>query len=330
MNRAGATPYADLEPSLVLESAERCGHLTDGHLLALNSYENRVYQIGREDRPPIVAKFYRPGRWPDEAILEEHAFAIELAAHDIPVVAPLKDEEGRTLHEHAGYRFALFPRVGGRAPELEGEATLTWLGRLMARLHNVGATKPFRHRPKLTVARFGDEPVHRVLESNMLPAEIAGQYRSVAGELLDAVRACFDRAGRLATLRLHGDCHPGNMLWTERGPLFVDLDDCLTGPAIQDLWMLISGDRESRASQLARILDGYTQFREFDPRELHLIEALRGLRMLHQAGWILARWRDPAFPAAFPWIGEPRWWEDHVASLREQIAQCHEPPLAVW
>lgn len=329
MSRTGATPYSDLEPSLILEAAESVGHATDGHLLALNSYENRVYQIGLEDAAPLVGKFYRPERWSDDAIREEHAFSAELVEHEIPVVAPLADGGGETLHEHAGYRFALFPRVGGRAPELEGETTLTWLGRLMARLHNVGQTRAFRHRPALSVERFGERPVQRVLESPLLPAHLAPRYESTTGELLRAIRAAFERAGAVRQLRLHGDCHPGNMLWTPQGPLFVDLDDCLTGPAIQDLWMLLSGERDERAAQMAWVVEGYEQFRAFDARELHLVEALRGLRMLHHAGWVLARWTDPAFPAAFPWMGEARWWEEHVEALADQVAACAEPPLAV-
>lgn len=322
------TPYSDLDPDLILNALESVGLVPDGHLLPLNSYENRVYQIGLEETDPVVAKFYRPGRWSDEAILEEHAFSLELAEHELPVVAP-RIIGTHTLHRHRGYRFTVFPRVGGRAPELEGEETLTWIGRLMGRLHAVGRSGRFRHRESFTIERFGREPVRRVLDSPMLPAHLAGAYREATETLLDAVGAAFERAGDSRTLRIHGDCHPGNMLWSPRGPLFVDLDDCITGPAVQDLWMLLSGDRDSRTGQLTAVLEGYRQFEVFDPRELHLVEALRGLRMVHQAGWVIGRWGDPAFPPAFPWIGEVRWWEDHVAALVEQAGECGAPPLAV-
>jgi len=325
-----STPYSGLEPALILACVESANFRPDGHLLALNSYENRVYQVGVEDAAPLIAKFYRPGRWSDESILEEHTFALELAENELPVVAPLVDETGESLHRHGGYRFALFPRVGGRAPELEGEDTLTWLGRLMARIHAVGRVKPFRHRPELTIERFGTEPSRRVAESPLLPEPMRPAYVRVTGELLEVIGAAFERAGPVSKLRLHGDCHPGNLLWTANGPLFVDLDDCLTGPAVQDLWMLLSGDREDRTAQLLAVLEGYEQFSDFDPRELHLLEALRALRMVHHAGWIIARWDDPAFPAAFPWVGEARWWEDHVAALSDQIEACAEPPLSVF
>ena len=322
------TPYSDLEPDLILDALESVGLIPDGHLLALNSYENRVYQIGVEEAEPVVAKFYRPGRWSDEAILEEHGFSLELAEHDLPVVAP-RVFDGETLHRHRGYRFAVFPRVGGRAPELEGEETLTWLGRLMGRMHAVGRSGRFRHRETYSIERFGHRPARSVLDSTMLPAHLADRYREATGALLDAVTEAFERAGDYNMLRIHGDCHPGNLLWGPKGPLFVDLDDCITGPAVQDLWMLLSGDRDNRTAQLAAVLEGYEQFERFDPRELHLVEALRGLRMVHQAGWVIERWADPAFPRAFPWIGEIRWWEDHVSGLAEQVEQCQEPPLAV-
>lgn len=320
------TPYSDLDPELILDAVETVGVVPDGHLLALNSYENRVYQIGVDEDAPVVAKFYRPGRWSDEAILEEHRFTLELADHEIPAVAPMV-LEGGTLHRHRGYRFAVFPRVGGRAPELEGESTLLWIGRLMGRLHAVGASAVFRHRERLTVERFGYDPVRRVLDSPMLPDHLLEPYRETTGELLRAVEAAFERAGSVRELRIHGDCHPGNLLWGRDGPLFVDLDDCLTGPAVQDLWMLLSGERDARTAQLAAVLEGYRQFEAFDPRELHLVEALRALRMLHHAGWIIHRWQDPAFPPAFPWVGEVRWWEEHVQALAEQVEACESPPL---
>ena len=310
------TPYADLSPDLILDAADACGLWPDGRLLALNSYENRVWQIGLEASDtgatsPVIAKFYRPGRWSDAAILEEHAFAQELAEAELPVVAPLAFD-GRTLLQHRGYRYALTPRRGGRAPSLESVDQLEWLGRLIARIHAVGARRPFEHRGRLDRATMIAAPVQAVLGSPLLPVSQRDRYRHAAQRLDQAIEARQDAIGPLTTLRLHGDCHPGNVLWTDHGPHFVDLDDARMGPAVQDLWMLANDERA-----LAALLDGYTQMREFDHAELALIPALRAMRQLHHAGWIASRWHDPAFPAAFPFAAEPRWWEQHVADLDE-------------
>lgn len=330
-----APVYADLGPDLILDAIESQGYVSDGHLLALNSYENRVYQVGIEDgrgqRQYLVAKFYRPGRWEDAAIAEEHAFAAELAEAEIPVIAPLADADadGATLFRHAGFRFALYPRRGGRWPDLDDPDHLEWLGRFLGRIHAVGAVRPFVHRPALDVDGLGTQSYRFLLEHGFIPAHIELAYRTLAEDLLTAVTAAYQRAGAVHNIRLHGDCHPGNILWTDAGPHFVDLDDCRTGPAVQDLWMLLSGDRQAMAAQLSELIAGYELFRDFDRRELLLIEALRTLRMLHYAAWLARRWNDPAFPLAFPWFNTPRYWEEHILQLREQAAALQEPALSI-
>jgi Ser/Thr protein kinase RdoA (MazF antagonist) len=325
-------PYDALTPDLILDALETAGIRGDGRLLALGSYENRVYQVWREDDgPPVVVKFYRPQRWSDAAIAEEHAFALELADHEVPVVAPLVID-GRTLQQHAGFRFAVYPRRGGRSPELDRPDVLTRIGRFLGRLHVVGSAARFAERPTLDIASFGDEPRSFILDGGFVPADILDAYTAISAQALDAVRRAFDRAGAagsLRSLRLHGDCHAGNILWTDDGPHFVDLDDARMGPAVQDLWMLLSGDPATQAGQLARVLEGYEQFRDFDRRELPLIEPLRTLRLVHYAGWIARRFDDPAFPAAFPWFGTQRYWQDRILELREQVSLMDEPPLAV-
>jgi Ser/Thr protein kinase RdoA (MazF antagonist) len=329
MNRPASdpTPYYRLGPDNVLQAVETTGLLPDGRLLALNSYENRVYQVGIEAGEPIIAKFYRPARWSDEQILEEHAFSLDLAEAEIPLIAP-RVIENRTLFHHDGFRFALFRRQGGHAPELEDRETRLWLGRFIGRIHAVGRTRPFRHRPALTPERFGDESLSTILEGGWLPPHLDSAFSSLAADLMTHIGSAYQRAGAVATIRLHGDCHPGNLLWRD-GPWFVDMDDCQSGPAVQDLWMMLSGDTAEREHQLTDVIEGYRQFCDFDPRELQLIEALRTLRMLHHAAWLARRWEDPAFPAAFPWFDSPRYWEDLVLSLREQLAAMQEPALSL-
>jgi Ser/Thr protein kinase RdoA (MazF antagonist) len=324
---AGA-PYAKLTPDTVLDALESVGLVCDGRQLALNSYENRVYQVGIEDDAPVVAKFYRPGRWSDAAIQEEHAFIANLAEREIPAVPALM-LGGATLHRHGGFRFAVFPRQGGRAPEIDAPGVREWLGRFVGRIHAVGATASFLHRPTLDIASFGEAPRDYLLAHDFIPLDLLSAWTSVVDQSLDGVRRCFERAGTVASLRLHGDCHLGNVLWTDQGPHFVDFDDARMGPAIQDLWMLLSGDRAQMALQLGELLDGYEQFADFDRRELHLVEALRTLRLIHYSGWIARRWRDPAFTAAFSWFNTQRYWQDRVLELREQIALMDEAPLPV-
>jgi Ser/Thr protein kinase RdoA (MazF antagonist) len=326
MNAPNAASYANLTPDTVLDAVESLGFHGNGRLLALNSYENRVYQVWMEDGPPVVTKFYRPGRWSRATILEEHAFTAELSEREIPVVAAMTIE-GQTLHEHQGFRFAVFPRRGGRAPEFDDPDTLEWMGRFIGRIHAVGAVRPFRDRPSLDLESFGEEPRDYLLTNGFLPADLADAWKGVAQLALDGIRRCYDRAGNVRTLRLHGDCHAGNVLWTDDGPHFVDFDDCRTGPAVQDLWMLLSGDRSVMQGQLTDVLAGYEDFCEFDPRELNLVEALRTLRMIHYAAWIARRWEDPAFPAAFPWFGSQRYWQDQILDLREQVGRLDDPPL---
>jgi len=320
-------PYAGLTPETVLDALEGAGLRGDGRLLALNSYENRVYQVWLEDGTSVVAKFYRPGRWSEAQILEEHAFVLELAEREIPAVAPLV-LEGRTLAGHAGFRFAVFPRRGGRTPELDRRDTLEWIGRFIGRIHAVGATRPFTERPALDAESFGREPRDWLLQHGFLPPERLAAWTSAIHLSARGVAQCYERAGALRGIRLHGDCHAGNVLWTDQGPHFVDFDDARTGPAVQDLWMLLSGGHAEMTRQLGHVLAGYEQFREFDPRELHLVEALRTLRLVHYAAWIARRWDDPAFPAAFPWFNTHRYWQDRVLELREQIALMDEAPLA--
>lgn len=327
-NASSATPYADLTPDRVLDAVESVGLAADGRLLALNSYENRVYQIGLEDAQPVIAKFYRPGRWRDAQIDEEHAYTLELAGHEIPVVAPIRIA-GHTLHRFAGFRFSLSPRWGGRTPELDDPRILRRIGRFIGRIHAVGAVHPFAHRPALDIQRFGEEPCDFLIDNQWLPDDLEETYLGVVEHALAEVDACYARAGDVRLLRLHGDCHRGNMLWTDEGPHFVDLDDCCTGPAVQDLWMLLAGDRVDMTAQLGHVLEGYEAFQRFDPRELHLIEALRTLRQIHYAGWIARRWEDPAFPIAFPWFDSHRFWQDHLLALREQIAIMQEEPLCL-
>jgi Ser/Thr protein kinase RdoA (MazF antagonist) len=318
--------YAGLTPETVLDALQAAGLRGDGRLLALNSYENRVYQVWLEDGGSVVAKFYRPGRWSDAQILEEHAFVQELAAREIPAVAPLA-LEGTTLNAHAGFRFAVYPRRGGRPPELEDRDTLQWLGRFIGRIHAVGATRGFASRPALDAQSFGREPRDWLLAHGFLPAELRPAWAGAAALALEGAARCFERAGAVHALRLHGDCHAGNVLWTDAGPHFVDFDDARSGPAVQDLWMLLSGDRASMAQQLGHVLEGYRPFFDFDRRELHLVEALRTLRLLHYSAWIARRWDDPAFPAAFPWFNTQRYWQDRILELREQIALMQEAPL---
>lgn len=334
------TPFADLTPEAVLDALDALGLRGDGRLIQLNSYENRVFQVFLESGDVVVPKFYRPGRWSDEQILEEHAFSAELAAAEIPVVCPMAlaiDAAPRhavtlggtppTLAHSMGQRYSVSPRRSGRAPELEDPATLEWIGRFIGRMHAVGATRSFDRRLRLDPGSFGRAPRDFLLQHDwVLPAALP-RWRAAVDAALDAAQRAFDSLPDLRTLRLHGDCHPGNILWSEAGPHFVDLDDALTGPAVQDLWMLLSGDRTSMTRQLGAVLAGYEDFMEFDWRELRLVEPLRTLRMIHHSAWIARRWNDPAFPVAFPWFDGAAYWEQQATQLNEQIEAMAEPPL---
>ena len=353
-------PYADLGPDTVLDALASIGLHGEGQLMALSSYENRVYQARLEDGQQIVAKFYRPNRWTDAQIAEEHAFSAELTRAEVPAVAPLQIA-GQTLHHHAGFTFSVSPKRGGRTPELDDDEVLEWIGRFLARLHTVGAARPFTTRPALDIHTFGYEPRDWLLHHRGLPLDVQSEWESACRDALDAVAASGlasvtprstatgdddededdaysdgppDQPLPMAAIRLHGDCHPGNILWTPAdtaggGPHFVDLDDARTGPAVQDLWMLASGDRRQRTGQLAMLIDGYEQVRRFDRRELALIEPLRTLRLLHYSAWLARRWDDPAFPAAFPWFGSSDYWRGQARTLRDQVEAMDEPPLMV-
>lgn len=318
--------FSTLSPDCVLNALESIGLGCDGHLLALNSYENRVYQVGIEEGAPLVAKFYRPERWTDAAILEEHAFVEELVEREIPVV-PALALDGRTLHNFAGFRFAVFSKQGGRAPELENRQTLEWMGRFLGRIHAIGSLKPFCERPTLDVASFGEQSHDYLLTHGFIPADLDADYRRVVAQALDGVRHCFERAGDVRQIRLHGDCHVGNVLWTDAGPHFVDFDDSRMGPAMQDLWMLFSGERTDMVRQLTDVLAGYKVFCEFDEREFHLIEALRTLRLIHYAAWLARRWDDPAFQQTFSWFNTQRYWQERILELREQVVCMEESSL---
>ena len=326
-------PYESLTPDVVLDALASVGLYGDGRLLALSSYENRVYQVHLEDAfegsAIVVAKFYRPGRWSEAQILEEHAFAQELQAAEVPAVAPFAPG-GRTLHEHAGFQFSVSPRRGGRTPELDDGEVLEWIGRYLARLHTVGAKSAFRVRPALDPATFGEEPRDWLLAHDAIPLDVQGEWERAFERALAQIRAAFAASAEagVRTLRLHGDCHPGNILWTpDQGPHFVDLDDARTGPAVQDLWMLLSGERAQRQRQLGALLDGYEQLRDFDRNELALIEPLRTLRLVHYSAWLARRWDDPAFPIAFPWFGSSDYWRGQVQMLEEQVEAMEEGPL---
>ncbi len=321
-------PFATLSPDLVLDAVESLGYLSDARVLALNSYENRVYQVGIEGETPLIAKFYRPARWSDAAIREEHAFSLELAEHEIPVVAPLL-RDGESLFEHAGFRFALFPRRGGHAPEPGNLDQLYRLGQLLGRLHGVGASRPFQHRETMTVENFGHQSLACVLDSGFLPTSLRPAYESVARDLLARLDALFASV-RYTAIRLHGDCHPGNLLYRDEAFHMVDLDDCRMGPAMQDLWMMLAGERQERLSQLSELMEGYQEFHDFDRRELALIEGLRSLRLLHYSAWLARRWDDPAFPMSFPWFANERYWGDQILALREQLAALDEAPLQLF
>src|SRR5262245_38070420 len=320
-------PYSALTPEVVLDAVSALGLRPDGRLLALSSYENRVYQVWLEDDArdigsAVVAKFYRPGRWSEAQIDEEHAFARELAEREIPVVAPIHNGT------FSGFVCAVYPRRGGRTPELGDPKTLEWIGRFLGRIHAVGSTRKFVNRETLSIQTFGHDARAYLLKSSLVPADLLEAWKAVTEQALQLVEACYARAGEVKNIRLHGDCHPGNILWTDDGPHFVDLDDSRMGPAMQDLWMLLSGDRASMSLQLREVLKGYERFADFPRNELNLLEALRTLRLIHYSAWIARRWDDPAFPAAFPWFNTQRYWQDRILELREQIALMQEEPLS--
>jgi len=320
------TPYAGLTPEIVLAAVESLGLVADGRLLALNSYENRVYRVGVEEGAPVVAKFYRDGRWTDAQIHEEHGFAAELAEAELPVVPPLLFD-GQSLHRQAGFRFALFECRAGHGAELDQPGHRTLIGRTLARMHAIGRRQAFRHRDSIQLWRNGARARDVILQGRLVPAPLDESYARISQQLVQAIATCQESAGSPARFRIHGDCHGGNILWNERGPLFVDFDDCMSGPAVQDLWMFCAGEPLQIQREWGELLEGYEQFSHFDYAEAGLVEALRAMRMLNHAAWIASRWPDPAFPRAFPWFGEPRYWERHIDELREQLDAVEDPPL---
>ena len=321
-------PFEQLSPEIVLDAVESQNFLCDGRLLALNSYENRVYQVGLEETDPVVAKFYRPNRWTDAQIAEEHEFSFLLAEAEIPVVAPLVLEHGESLSKYKEFRFSVYPRKGGRTPDIDDLDNLFILGRLLGRIHAVGAVNKFVHRPDIDVESFGRQSITYILE-NWIPAELRTSYDSLSSHVIETIEQIFTETRDIEYIRVHGDCHSGNILWRDDSPHFVDLDDARNAPAVQDIWMLLSGDRERQTAQLSEIIEGYEEFHSFNLAEVRLVEALRTLRLLNYNAWVASRWDDPAFPRAFPWFETPRYWEQHILDLREQFAALQEEPLQV-
>jgi Ser/Thr protein kinase RdoA (MazF antagonist) len=320
-------PYSQLIPDKVLAAVETLGFETDARIFALNSYENRVYQIGLVDSSSIVVKFYRPGRWSREQILEEHAFTKELVELEIPVIAPESFADKGTLIEFEDFQFAIFRQILGRPPELDKLDNLLVMGRFVGRIHAVGAINHFSHRKNFGVDRIAAESRSFLLDNDFIPPDLVNAYASLSSDLIEAIEQRLHSFGELMTLRIHGDCHPGNVLWKEDKPHFVDFDDTMTGPAIQDLWMLLSGDRNQRQAQLLQVVEGYNEFFDFRAEELELIESLRTLRLMHYSAWLAKRWSDPAFPQSFPWFNTDPYWANHILELREQLAALDDPPL---
>lgn len=319
-------PFHKLTPDFIMDAVESQGFQCDCRTLALNSYENRVYQVGLEDAPPMIAKFYRPARWSAAQIMEEHDFCRELAEQELPVVAPWCNDSGESLFRSGGFKFALYPRQGGHAPEFDNLDNLLILGRMLGRIHRIGAVRPFKHRPVLDSTTFGHESVALIAQS-FIPAEYRPSYAAVTSQLLETIETIVRESGEIRMIRTHGDCHAGNILWRDDAPHFVDFDDARMAPAVQDLWMMLSGERSRQVEQLDALLEGYSEFFEFNPAELRLIEVLRTLRMLHYSAWLSRRWDDPVFPATFPWFNTVRYWGEHILELREQLAALNEPPL---
>ncbi len=324
-----AHPYEALSPDLVLDAVESSGYLSDMRILALNSYENRVYQVGMDEGPPLIAKFYRPERWSDAQIQEEHDFTRDLLDLEVSVVPPTPDADGHTLREYQGFRFALYPRQGGHAPNLDDFDQLLTLGRVLGRIHALGQARPFTERPTLDVQSFAVDSYEFLLNESFIPESLRPSYETLGADLIKRLERIFADA-EYTPIRLHGDCHPGNILWRDDAPHFVDFDDARNGPAIQDLWMLLSGDREQQTAQISEIVEGYQEFCDFNYAELNLIEALRSLRIMNYSAWLARRWQDPAFPKSFPWFNTERYWGEHILELREQLAALDEPPLALF
>ncbi|WOI36966.1 serine/threonine protein kinase [Alteromonas sp. CI.11.F.A3] len=314
--------FSGLDPDTILDALETQGIFLQSGLLALNSYENRVYQFQADDNKRYVVKFYRPARWTDAQILEEHSFAQELADNEIPIVAPLA-LNGKTLHHHGDYRFTVFPSVGGRQFENDNLDQLEWMGRFIGRIHRVSQSKTFKQRPDIDTQSYLDEPRQVLENSTLLPDHLKTAFFAILNPVISAASSAYKATD---IIRLHGDCHPGNILWRD-GPTFVDLDDCRMGPAIQDLWMMLSGDRQQQLLQLDTLIEAYEEFQPFNTNQLALIEPLRAMRMVHYMAWLSRRWEDPAFPRAFPWFADDKYWEGQILALKEQLSAMQEAPL---
>lgn len=324
--------YDHLTPDLVIQAIESLGYLSDARILALNSYENRVYQVGIDEQKPVIAKFYRPNRWSDEQILEEHQFSQALQQLDLPVIPPIQSPHDQTtLHQYEGYRFAIYQRMGGQAPEPGDFDQLYRLGQLIGRIHAAGKQSDFQYRPTLSIDTYCRKPSAFLLKNDFIPHHLQERFQTIIETLVAKLEELFASTHQLTTLRTHGDCHVGNILWNrDTGPWFVDFDDCLTAPAIQDLWMLLAGDRMSQTAQLSEVLEGYEAFCSFNLAEIALIEGLRSLRMIHYAGWLAKRWQDPAFPKSFPWFNTPNYWENFLMEMEEQLLILDEPPIRLF
>ena len=320
-------PYSRLSQEDVMDAVESLGLYSDARVFPLNSYENRVYQVGIDDEQPVIAKFYRPNRWSQQSIREEHQFMLQLQEEDIPVVAPLQFD-GETLFEHKEFMFTLFPRRGGHAPELSSKHDLELLGRWLARIHQVGGWQPFQHRPQVDPANDIKQAAETLLNSGMMPDDYRAVYDSLWPQLQQLVEQQYSNDHR--SIRLHGDLHTGNLLLREQQLWLVDFDDCRQGPAMQDIWMLLSGSREEQLQQLESIRLGYEMFLPFPASELKMVECLRTRRVMQHAAWICQRWDDPAFPIAFPWFEGHRFWSEHLLTLREQVAALYEEPLTLF
>ena len=319
-------PYDRLTPDMIIDAVESAGYLSDARLLALNSYENRVYQVGIEDSTPLIAKFYRPERWSEAQILEEHRFSLELQDAEISVVAPMVNDQGATLHTFEGFQFALFLRRGGYPPELDNLDNMLVLGRTLGRIHAVGRAGQFKVRHLMSVQRMLSDSRALLLE-NFIPRDLVPAYESLTADLEQQVRSVFSEVQPEDFIRIHGDCHVGNILWRDNTAHFVDFDDCCAAPAMQDLWMFLNGERHDRQLQLSELVEGYSEFCDFDPRQIRWIETLRTLRLIHYAAWLGRRWEDPAFPRSFTWFNTERYWADHILELREQMSALQEEPL---
>ncbi len=328
MSTQNTHPFEALTPSFVLNAVDHHGYISDGRILALNSYENRVYQVGIEEEEPIIAKFYRPDRWSDEQILEEHQLCAELVEHDLPVVPPLvKDAE--TLFQYGDFRHALYPRKGGHAPELDNLDNLQIMGRFLGRMHAVGGVQPFQYRPAITCKHYGYESA-AFIKDKFMPDHIRISYDAVVDEILKIIDKIYIDGEDAEYIRVHGDCHVGNILWRDDAPHFIDFDDSRMAPAIQDVWMLLSGDRARQTAQLNEIIEGYNEYSEFPLQQIKYIESLRTLRIMYFSAWLAKRWDDPAFPRAFPWFNTTQYWEQHILDLREQLGELNEPAIQIF